>query len=423
MLKWETVADSDSVPEVVRIVRAIADAVVLGTLGSESATSRSPIRPSPSLASGDAGAALFLAYAAKHFASREYEASALALLSRANDSIAETFTTSGLFTGFTGVAWVANHLQDVGLVGWSDKSDPLVSVDEVLFEGVQSGAIDSQHDVISGLAGVGLYALDRLPRVVAQHTVVAVIERLASLAVHKNGCATWYQGRVAPSESRIQREFPGQYVDLGVAHGVPGIVVLLARSIAGVGSDPSHRILLDGAVAAVLESECTGEPSWRFPSAVGDGAGPRPSRLSWCYGDLGVAASLTLAGRLSRRSDWEGKGASTARFALRASGSQCADLGICHGLAGIAHIFNRLGQATGDQCLTNESSLWIRRTIEACRLRGGTEGGMIDSQSPDAQASEGGVGFLTGLSGVGLVLLGAISTVEPTWDRILCLSG
>jgi len=82
------------------------------------------------------------------------------------------------------------------------------------------------------------------------------------------------------------------------------------------------------------------------------------------------------------------------------------DAGICHGAAGVAHIFNRMYQATGDEVLGDAARGWIERLLA---MADPMDGGVRDAS------------VLMGTTGVGLVLLAATTEVEPAWDRaILC---
>ncbi len=68
------------------------------------------------------------------------------------------------------------------------------------------------------------------------------------------------------------------------------------------------------------------------------------ARLAWCYGDPGIAASLMAAAGAAGRPDWYRVAVDVA---CRAAARDLAlagvkDSGICHGAAGLAHIFNRL---------------------------------------------------------------------------------
>ena len=105
------------------------------------------------------------------------------------------------------------------------------------------------------------------------------------------------------------------------------------------------------------------------------------------------------------------------------STSHVRDAGLCHGAAGVGHLFNRMFQATGEERLAEAARLWFERTftfqapgepIAGFRAwEVGIEGN--PGWRPDA-------GFLEGAAGVGLALLGAVSGVEPAWDRVLLVS-
>jgi lantibiotic modifying enzyme len=155
-------------------------------------------------------------------------------------------------------------------------------------------------------------------------------------------------------------------------------------------------------------------------------SGPQASRLAWCYGDPGVAANLLLTARFLERADWEEValevGRSSAARTFEQSGVR--DGGICHGGAGLAHLFNRLYQLTGDDSFADASRYWVDQTL-GMRVEGDGIAGFRawTSIGPNQELgwrNEG--GFLEGAAGIGLALLGTISSVEPAWDRILTLS-
>src|SRR5262249_30350792 len=90
-----------------------------------------------------------------------------------------------------------------------------------------------------------------------------------------------------------------------------------------------------------------------------------PSRVAWCYGDLGVSAALLRASRCVDEPRWEKEAIAIARKeATRFDDTTgIRDAGLCHGTAGVAHIFNRMFQATGDVLLGDASRFWFERTL------------------------------------------------------------
>jgi hypothetical protein len=156
--------------------------------------------------------------------------------------------------------------------------------------------------------------------------------------------------------------------------------------------------------------------SSRFPATIAPGRELRPARAAWCYGDPGVAAALHLAG------------ATDAAIALaRESAARPAedaavrDAGLCHGAAGLLHVFNRLWQASGDEALAAAARRWFAHALGLRRAEGvagfpSWVGAFADHEW-DADP-----GVLAGAAGVALAFVAAATDIAPAWDRFLLLS-
>ena len=66
--------------------------------------------------------------------------------------------TVPLYSGVTGVAWAASHLRDI-----SGEHELAAQVDEHLSNRLRQSAWAGDFDLMQGLAGVAVYALERLP--------------------------------------------------------------------------------------------------------------------------------------------------------------------------------------------------------------------------------------------------------------------
>jgi hypothetical protein len=116
------------------------------------------------------------------------------------------------------------------------------------------------------------------------------------------------------------------------------------------------------------------------------------------------------------------------RIALRAAertevDAHVADAGVCHGAAGVAHVFHRLHSASGEERLAQASRRWFARAL-AMRAPGRGFGGFRTRA-----ASSGGKGrwaadpgLLAGAGGVALALVAATTEEAPAWDRMLLVS-
>jgi hypothetical protein len=317
-----------------------------------------------SLSRGAAGIATFHAYRGNRRAAARW-------LGAAVDAVGRGGMNGSLYGGVTGVAWALDH------IGGGAPED----VDRWLAGHLAQPAVPGDHDLMAGLGGYAVYALERG----ALRCLEQVVERLGELAVADGDGPTW-----PTADGRV---------NLGLAHGVSAVIAVLAAC----GAQP----LLDGAVAWLLA-----QPA-------------RDERAAWCYGDPGVAIALLQAARAAGDPAWE---RSALELALGVAGRAPEDCGVldaslCHGAAGLGHLLNRLAQAMGDPELLAAARYWLRRALDL--REPGTGVGGYTALRYDARArayADPDPGLLMGAAGIGLALLAATSDVEPAWDRVLLLS-
>jgi lantibiotic modifying enzyme len=273
---------------------------------------------------------------------------------------------------------------------------------------------------VSGLAGYGVYALECLTAPEARECLEGVVSRLAELAIHTPQGVTWHTGpELLPDH--LRRQSPDGHHDLGVAHGVPGVLVVLALSAAVGVARPRAAGLASGAVDWVLAQRLDDTSAPRLPYwRNSDGSTTAPARTAWCYGDPGVAMAVLVAARALGVAAWEAEATGLARAAaLRAPGdSGISNAWLCHGSAGLAHVFNRMSQATGDRQIGEAARYWVARTLN---LR--EPGGNGFARYPTPKPWEGdAASLIAGATGVALALLAAASAMPPSWDRSLLVS-
>jgi lantibiotic biosynthesis protein len=325
-------------------------------------------------------------------------------LSTALDTLADEGGSAALYGGAARVGWAVAHHAD-----GADADAACEAIDNVLLRQLDGWTRD--YDLISGLVGFGVYAVER-------GEAGAPIARAVVTGLEMYMARDWITAPdLLPAHQRVLA--PDGYVNLGLAHGIPGVVAVLAQFIQRGFEVARSRAVLDSALRRLLD----GSPRrarGRFASWQPVEHEPS-TRLAWCYGDLGVAAALLGAGLALGHDEARTEGLAVALDCAGRTVKEAfiTDAGICHGAAGIAHLFNRMAQATGEPSLREAAVTWIDHMLA---MRSGEplagfpanvpEEDGIRRMVPDAS-------LLTGAAGVALVLHAASSETEPSWDRLL----
>ena len=381
----------------------------------------------PSLAGGAAGKAVLYAYLAQ--AELGGFQPAEELLGAAVDAVAERPMRPDLYAGFTGIAWAVEHLRRGAATGDAgEDEDPNAAIDEAVLEHVSRTPWPAGYDLIGGLVGFGVYALERVARPTGRRMLEEVVSRLDELKVPMARGVSWLTSPhlMLPE---IAAANPQGYYNAGLAHGVPGVIALLGAACDAGVAVARARPLLDEAVAWMLSLRKAAPDGSEFPTTIAEHAQDRERkgcRAAWCYGDPGVAVSLLQAARAAREPEWEGiaveVGLQTSSRPMDACG--VIDAGLCHGGAGLAHIYNRMYQATGDDRFREAAVRWLERTLAMRRPGEGLAGWLAYHPIDDDMKLGWGPdpGLLTGVAGIGLALCAAVTPIEPRWDRMLLTS-
>lgn len=192
-------------------------------------------------------------------------------------------------------------------------------------------------------------------------------------------------------------QFPEGHYNLGVAHGNPGVIALVAAC-----DDARAQAAARAAMRWVWAQQFPSGPA-AFP--IFSGGPPYPTH-GWCYGDEGLAAVLYAAALALGDADWQARWLGVLRRCAGRVPSTGRGLTLCHGSAGIAHLWHRVYQSTAEPAFAGAALGWLDATLDG--LGRGEE-------VPER-------GLLDGTAGVALALVGFVGEVEPAWDRLFALS-
>jgi lantibiotic modifying enzyme len=325
-----------------------------------------------------------------------------------------------LYGGLAGYVWLFAHLERMGFDFALDLSD----FDEMFGSAVTDP--DNDHfDLIYGLVGQGVYLLERLPAASARASLDALLKRLEELSESTPSGPCW---RSMPKNmpSPKKEMYPEGHFDLGVAHGIPGVLAFLALvALNGIRTPLVMRLLRDSARWVVAERRVGAlEIAYSYQrdptgSQVGPGA-----RAAWCYGDPGVAVALLLAGQALGDQRILTVARDVACRAAARAGEQTGvvDASLCHGSAGLTRIFRTLARRLGEPSLDRAADSWRDWTIKF-RVPGEGSGGYRFCAASDAGPSwTADRSYLQGSSGIGLSMLSEFAGVDDSWSRLLLLS-
>lgn len=316
-----------------------------------------------------------------------------------------TTTKCGMFNGLAGAAWsiryAAERLGEAAFLE-QDQTELLEVIDSYL--AIEE---DVEYDLIGGVVGIGMFALTLAESSWRERFVERILQRLELSAVPISDGIAWatpaYRKAKPADPSYVQTpEF-----NVGIAHGVPGVINFLAHCLMRGTCERQSRRMLIPATKWLCEQILPSTSESSFGYVAGSNA---PARAAWCYGDPGVALALTNASLALRSSAINAIALSVVRRAAarNVTNSGILDTGYCHGTAGLAHVFRMLFERTGVEQAKHAYQYWLSHTV---RLRQPGQGicGYRQWVVEPHHSLFADFDYLTGVIGIALVLVDEVT--------------
>ena len=323
--------------------------------------------------------------------------------------------------GLSGIGWLYEYLSQRKIIDY-DTNLLLEEFDSCLEKMLKKFMLENSYDFLHAGIGVALYFTKRVAKKKELVTVLnQFLDDLESISIpQEDGTIKW---------SSILNETQGWGYNIALSHGMASIVGILSKlyNIEGINKEKTAR-LLRGAVQYVLAQEIDkAKYGSYFPSfALESTLEIKKSRMGWCYGDLGIATVLYQAGVVMNNEVWKDKAIEVLLFAAEnrrdLPTNAINDAGLCHGAAGVAHIFYRAWWNTRLPQFKEAADYWFEQTLKMATFENGLAGFKTYSVPDGKPTWENDYGFLTGISGIGLALLTYYYDIEPVWDECLLLS-
>ncbi len=366
---------------------------------------------------GKAGVALFFFYYAQLTMEEKYIDFAHSLLAEIFDEINNEFTLHTLAGGLAGVGWTMELLEQNDFIE-ADTNEMLESLDGYLHKAMIFDIQKGNYDFLHGAVGTGTYFLSRLKNAQSKNHLIQLVDHLDELSQEDtDGRLKW--------ESTLDHEKDTKGFNLSLSHGMSSIVVFLGKLLEQGIYPEKVKPMLEGGMRYILSHQLDVEKfSSNFPSWVSDEYPMTGSRLAWCYGDLGMGAALWQAARSVGNEEWTAKMVDVLLHTAKRRDlkeNSVIDSGLCHGAAGMAHIYNRMFNNTGNETFKETALYWAEQTLKMAHYDDGYAGfkawhtEKYGGWQPEA-------GFLEGVAGIGLMFVSLVHAIEPNWDRCLFLS-
>lgn len=357
-----------------------------------------------SLFNGNMGVALFFFYYSKFVSNEYYENRFVDFFEASLNSIDENI--NGTFCmGLGGVFWGIRHLISNGFVDGKNEYYSNLFRTYICKDVIYHASIGN-YDYLHGAIGSATVLLKEMNIKRVDFCVNRLIHSLDKSAKCENEGIFW-------------ECFDGRKINISLSHGLSSICIFLAKAYQQDICRTITKKLLEKSIKYLLSQEIPSlNRTSMFPSFSLNDKVYQASRLGWCYGDLGIALALwyyseALGDNIVRQKVIEILNHSSLRKDSLNSGVK--EPGICHGAAGISLIFKKMYSSTGDERFGKTAIYWLSQTLNMANHEDGIVGFNYDSDVNP-------IDLLTGVAGVGLVLLSFLMPESTNWDECLLLS-
>lgn len=379
-----------------------------------------PVYDEVTLSHGLPAICLLFSELSNKFPEEEWDIKAHELLIRLKDDIeCGKVRDLSMFSGYAGIGLCIESLSKNG----TRYERFIKGINEIISETFEKYIEDlykakfcfmRDYDIISGVSGILSYTLNQneLGRI-NEEIKNYLIFRCQDISLEKESVPGFY----IPMENQFLEEdkkvFKNGNFNLGMAHGIPGILVSLCKIYSRKREDKIEKAIrkcADFLVRFLDETEVRWGAYVSFEAYCEGKIKSVVTRDAWCYGTPGVSYALYIAGRSTKEERYKD-------IAIRAMLSVTKNLqGIysptfCHGFAGVAYIFLRFYQMTNikefqifAEFLKNEIWKYYNQTYP------------VGFRNIEHLQSTDQIGLLSGVSGILLVLLAFEDIHKTRWD-------
>jgi hypothetical protein len=287
----------------------------------------------------------------------------------------------------------------------------------------------SDYDVIEGVCGIANYCMLFPNNEEMKQALKMIVEYIIELCKDKSINGIMLPGWYIPAENQFSKQdqklWPEGCFNIGLSHGVPGMLLVLCNSIkCGVHleeQDESINKLADFLMKFKISNDK--ETYWGTHISLEEYregvASNINSRDAWCYGTPGVAYSVLIAGKYLNNIEYINEAVNAMKGAI----NRLRDIyspTFCHGFSGIAYISNRFYEVTKQQEFKKAAIDSIDKIVDLYDEKA-SFGFCNMEKSEDGIDYYDYIGIIDGVTGTILTLLAIENGKKTPWDYAFSL--
>lgn len=368
------------------------------------------------LYSSKIGLAMFLADYTLHTEDDQFEDFVYQAVTDCLENINLVYGLS--LSGVAGIGWGVNYLVSRDALSAEEVTPYMQKLEEVIIASLSAPEEAKNYDLMHGFIGKIVYLIAQYQNgITSEQTLVQAIrtsiQYLEQTAVSNDSSMAWKY----PMNNDME-------YSLGLSHGQPAILVYLCDVLSlNLLSDEEQqkiRDMVQGILQWLLDKRTiNAQQRIAYPQSFTTSQEPKAfNRLAWCYGDLGMAIAFLNAGKALNNETYikEGKALllqateislQNAGIMINSENPADIDMGFCHGVVGVLHMFHRFGQVLKEEAFQTSKAYWLDvmlKNTQQDELYAGWKGAKSSSENDETKwiprAS-----LLEGATGIGMVLL------------------
>lgn len=372
---------------------------------------------------GLSGISLFQFYYSRYLNNNDFNNDGIETLNLCIEKINNGNCYSTYCNGISGFGWVLDHLVQENFIN-IDNDSYLVHFDKHLKASMITNLKNGNYEFLYGAVGIACYFLNRFKNTKSinlknkyKNTLLEFVSQLKDISEKESDNKIMWL-------TLINREKNEIGCNLGVSHGISAIIGLLTRLYNYPEFKLSTKLILEESINFLIGTSESDLKSFSlFPNSIPNKEKETcKSRLGWCYGDLGIGlilfrASIAINDEKLKKTSLTILRHSAKRTTLKKSWVD--NPFICHGSYGISLIFDRIYKETGEQIFKESKEFWAELGFNM--ISKNQSGSYKDWEFKKINL-ESNISIISGLAGIGLIIINFISHSDSNWDEILFIS-